>query len=855
MSIHRPSVLTTGLIAMTLLSSHAPGFTLVHDGKPAATIVVSRQTEFDRYKVERPRWIEQQLREDMPDLDDAAFKRALSEAMKPFNAEVKATGDEELLAAEELQQIVKRISGAELPIVRVDGSEIPNGPVILLGSELARQAGLGDRLEPLHRDGFLCAAGDDRLVLSGRRARGTLYAVYHLLESLGCRWVMPGPFGEIYPQQATLTTRIDEVQNPSHDERYWWCTYGQAADYPRWTLRNKGNFVRAMGDPVIGQGHYLGRPLQWGATQEKYRVKLPRPVRKKVDGPDGQPQWVWEEQETWTLPDEYYALIQGKLNFHTANFSNPKVWDLYAEHYIDLLNRNPAMRYASMSAEDGLVLDERLDSQRLRSHEYDLPMGAPSATDPLWFFLNRIINRVEKVHPDRRFGVLVYSNNMAPPRIESVHPKMALIFAPLGICPLHHVRDEKCKTNRLYHQWLEDWMLQARTAGADTYYYDYEPLGFCWNMAMICPRWGIIGRNYPYFHDLGLDGHTTQGHDDWASSGLNNYLMIRLYWDVKQDYRAVIADYCRARFGAAAPAMQRYYQALEDRMAQVPDLYSNENWGNHLVLTPEVRRRSREILAEATAAADTETARAHVRTMVDVQASTDAMCDAVELANATGDFAGAARTMETVFAVRDRLNRLYPNFMQSRRLDETQKVEYLTGGIYQQFLAFDKRIKSASASLVLPRQWKGMVDTRQHAAMRGLHKPGADVAGLDDLDVTIHPDVQYGTQREVAAFFYRTTVAVPQEFAGRPRITLYFPALIARTLQIWINGRPVEFDLGEYRDTVWRGPERFWISYNHEQEFDVTPYIEPGKDNVIAMRVFKSFDIGGPYRRIFLLGQ
>jgi hypothetical protein len=90
-------------------------------------------------------------------------------------------------------------------------------------------------------------------------------------------------------------------------------------------------------------------------------------------------------------------------------------------------------------------------------------------------------------------------------------------------------------------------------------------MGFCWNIGMICPRWGIIGKNYPYFHKLGLTGHTTQGHDD----------VQRLYWNVRQPYKEIIADYCQARFGKAGPAMIEYYDRLEKAVDDAPDLYSN----------------------------------------------------------------------------------------------------------------------------------------------------------------------------------------------------------------------------------------------------------------------------------------
>jgi len=857
-------VTAVALLAGGATESPAAPLTLVKDGKPAASIVLPAVTQTDRYVAEKTPEIEAWLKRTHGELDDAAFAAELAKHLQTLQKEVKRVGDDEELAAQELQSIIERISGAKLPIVRVEAIGIPETPSILLGCGLARAARLGNRLDGLQKDGIVCTVRDNALILSGRRPRGTLYAVYDFLESLGCRWVMPGPFGELYPEMKTISTSIDKVQNPSHRERYWWCTYGHAEGYPQWTLRTKGNFVRALGDARVAQGHALSGPLRWGANQERYRVKVVR---------DG--------EETWTLPDDFYAQVNGKPHHAVPNMSNPRVWDMYADRYTGQFGASPFLRYVSISAEDGLTLDEHAWTRKLNSNEFDHFIGAPSATDRMWYFHNRVIDKVTAVHPDAKFGVLVYSNNMSPPRVERVHPNMALVFAPLGISPLHHVRDPKSKTNRSYREWFEDWMIMAEAAGAEAYYYDYEPMGYCWNMAMICPRWAIIGKNYPWFHQLGLDGHTTQGYDDWASCGLNNYLMQRLYWNVGQDYQDVIADYAKARFGAAAPAMVEYYDTLEKRMDEIPDLYSNEVWDNHLILTPAVRKQCRAILKKAAKLAGADRAKAHVQTMVDLQRSTDAMCDAIELAREKGDFGKAAEMMEVCFAVRDKLKELYPNFMNSARLDDKRKAQFMTGGIYNQYLGFDKKIKAARARLLLPRYWKGMLDTRNHAAALGYPKPDVSVKHLDELDVTVCPDVKYQTQREPAAFFYRTDVKVPRSFAGK-KVTFYFPSVIAKGLQIWIDGKPVQFEYNvkyedgdmqvwtgrkldkdgaevepdtTYRDTIWRGPDYFWQNYNHEQEFDITSLVKPGKKQTIAFRVFKSFDFGGPYRRVLLLAN
>ena len=731
--------------------------------------------------------------------------------------EASRVGDEEKLAAAELADYLEKVAGVRPAVT--NAANLPPAPSVCLGSEFARAAGLQKELDALEPDGFLVAVKDGRLHLAGRRARGTLYAVYDFLESLGCRWFMPGKDGEFVPHLDGVVAEGVRTENPSHRVRYWWCTYGHGAEYPRWTLRNKGNFVRALGDPEIAQGHHLGAGI--AAAQG--------------------------------LSEDCYALKDGKPNGTIPNMSNPKVWEVYADFYKRELKANAFGDYASISAEDALTNDERAESRLLDSNEFDPFMGSLSATDRLWFFHSRYLDKVLEELPGRKFGVLVYSNNLTPPRIVTVHPAMALVLAPLGISPLFPVGDARSRDNVAYKSWLESWMGQAGAAGAEIYYYDYEPLGFSWNKTMICPRWPIIGRNYRYFRALGLTGHTAQGWDDWGSCALDHWMMVRLYWNAEQDWKDVVADYCRRRFLEAGEAMRAYYAVYERRMEEIPELCGNEIWGNHLVLAPEVRAAARKALEAAEKAATGGFAKRQVAIARELQDSTDAFCDGIEHARETGDFAAAAKFFEKSFEIVERSHARYSHAM-SPRAGKAGDIVYEPGGWHAKYLAWDAHIKSAPASLLLPRMWKTCLDTDNLATTRDrLQLPESDVSRLDDWDITVVPDVKYQTQHEVAAFFMRADFDVPGSFPAKGA-RLFFPSLIARALQIWVDGVPVEFDHGTYRDTVWRGPSYFWYDYDHRREFDLGDLVRPGRKNTIALRIFKSFDHAGSYDRVFLIG-
>ena len=837
---------------------------LVKDGQATATIVLPAETEWDRYAAAAPETIDALARRRFPNASPDKLENVKERLPKLVEKEAQRVGDEEALAVEELVAFIQRISGAELPVVRVAvGEKLPAGTLVLLGAELAGNEGHGKDLDALSPDGYLLRSRSDRLVVSGRRARGTLYGVYALLESLGCRWFMPGPFGEIIPESATIQVAVDETGNPSHQQRYWWCTWGPGEHFNRWMLRNKGNAVRALGDPRVSQSHASQRPLQYGARTERGTnvIKQVSQWKKDENGAilrdkHGSPrERIMVEKEVRQLPDEYYAMQGGKPNLHFANMANPKVWDLCTEYYRDVFfYDHPLDDYVSISAADGIVIDDRKASRSLDSNEYDWTLGAASATDRLWFFHRRYITEVVKEHPDRKFGVLVYANNMTPPRVETVHPAMALVFAPLGICPLHHVRDEKCKTNRAYHQWFKAWMAQAEAVGAETHYYDYLPIGFQWCNFIISPQWQIVGRNYPWFHDLGLDGHTTQGFDDSGAMGLTAWVAVRLYWDAGQDYNDLVEEYCRIRFGeAAAAAMHEYYRVFERRMDEIPDICSNEIWGNHIAIDAETRATARGALAKAAKLIEGDAAKRQFDAVADFQRGMDAWCDGIDHARETGDFAAAQKVMEPAFEIAEKLNGLYTHFVHPKRIKKDSIRRYQPGGWYNKYAVWAAIVGESKASLCLPRHMKVALDTDNVSWAKGWHLPDVSVDQLEEWDVTVVPDVKYGTQREPAGFFYRTDVKVPKSFRDHDRIVLFFPCLIARALRVWINGEPLSFDNGEFEDETWRGPSYFWMNYNHSHEFDVTRLIDPGKKNTIAFRVFKSYDHGGTYDRVFLL--
>ena len=89
-------------------------------------------------------------------------------------------------AAAELAHFLSRITGATY---EVTFQAPPDQACLFVGKQAARFASDEISTHGLGKDGFLIRSMERSLVLTGDTGRGTLYAVYSLLEDhLGCRW-------------------------------------------------------------------------------------------------------------------------------------------------------------------------------------------------------------------------------------------------------------------------------------------------------------------------------------------------------------------------------------------------------------------------------------------------------------------------------------------------------------------------------------------------------------------------------------------------------------------------------------------------------------------------------------------
>ena len=434
----------------------------------------------------------------------------------------EASADEKL-AATELQDYLRKMSGAQVPIGALPlGSE--GGDVLVrvgVFGSVAVHAFAGERPPA---DGFALETVGRTLYVVGGDERGTLYGAYELLERLGVRWFMPAELGEDVPE--TRTVPLPELalrQGPAfrHVSGLIWAG-GPGAK--AWELRVKGR---------VGPNDRFGH--NWSAV-------LPH-----------------NPQNVERYP-ELFAEVGGKRGSSPQLCSaHPEVVRLSVEAARRFFDANPSVPLFSLSPNDGHGFCE--DS---RCRAVDALYGVTDSTlsDRFVHYGNEVLAELEKTHPGKRIGILAYVTHTNPPLRARPHKDYATLIThmPWDFCHAHAIDDPACPTNPRFAAYVRGWSAVASHVGVYDYYGHF----------FVFTPWPIvhsIRRDIPFLHSLGIERFTSETQQNWANQGLNFYVAAKLLWNPSTDVDALLREYHQRFYGRAALPMRRYWERWEAAMA------------------------------------------------------------------------------------------------------------------------------------------------------------------------------------------------------------------------------------------------------------------------------------------------
>jgi len=422
-------------------------------------------------------------------------------------------------AAQVLQQLIRDISGATLPVLQEDAYR--GKAAILIGACRDTKKGL---LAQAKEDGFIIAQDGANLCIGGNKGHTPEYAVYHFAEQyLQCRKYDAG--APVLPKQASiiLKTLEDKVYRPAFEYRESYYPQSLEAQYLNW--------------------HGLQRFEDlWGLWGHSYFKLVP-------------------PQTYFATHPEYYAMVNGSRRPTQLCLSNPAVLQLTITKLKALMADNPDAMYWSVSPND-----EGGYCTCPQCSKVDAEEGSPAGS------VIRFVNKVAQAFPKQKITTLAYGYTAhAPAQTKpagNVYIFVSSIDAyrekPLEVVPSaagfrNDLKGWAAITNNIF---VWDYCTQF------TNYLSPFPV-----LQNLQPDYKFLAKNH-------VRGIFEQGSGETYAdmAALNSYIQAHLLWDIDADVAALTQDFCNGYYGKAGPFVLQYLDKRRQQMEQSGrhlDIYGN----------------------------------------------------------------------------------------------------------------------------------------------------------------------------------------------------------------------------------------------------------------------------------------
>ncbi len=426
---------------------------------------------------------------------------------------------EEMAAGKLLQDWVKRMSGAELPIV----DQPVAGRVSIYVGKPALDAGLKlSDIESRSNEGLRVKCDGKNVFIAGQSSSATMRAVGRFLEEeFGCRWFADTEWGRVYPDLKTLKVRQGEFkETPGFISRRIWGPEG-AFQNQQWKLWNGEG---GTGIPMNHSWSFLGK-------------------QDFKDHPD------------WFRMDESGKRIDGPW----YNLGNPEVRKKFIEW--GLKTSQQGKKSISLSPPDDHREDFSPEAKKYDNLDIiDISSGRVSMTDRFLGMANEVAATLYKLNPAILCGFYAYSDYTMPPtkpELAKLSPALCVWIAPIRYSRYHPIGHPNSSSIQELKRVIDGWSERATSMGLRTYNY---------NLAEVMTPYSKIStwaHDLPYLFKRGFIGASLESFNDWEIYAPHLYLSIRLSYDPRLDPWEIMADYWDKAYGPAAAAMEKYWMEVD----------------------------------------------------------------------------------------------------------------------------------------------------------------------------------------------------------------------------------------------------------------------------------------------------
>ncbi|NLN02448.1 MAG: DUF4838 domain-containing protein [Lentisphaerae bacterium] len=436
-------------------------------------------------------------------------------------------------AAEDLRFWIKKITGADLPVLIAPSAE--KNVKIFLGASYARER-FPDDIKLLTsggaHDGFAVRVSDGNLYIFGAAPAGTLFGVHRFVENnTDIIWAYSDdPAGTVYTDRPTLDiVWADTVSKPVFIQRGG----GGSAQWKRANGRNFMGGQREHGQFHVNGGHYLcPQYYDWSEGLNQFNPVVDRS----------------KSMERATKWSEYRTL---------ACLAHPEFRRRAMEVVPGVRHLRYRMNFSRqclMGVDDNYVVCEcDLCTAPIKTVDGQLitPDTHYAEYYSAWFYqyLNNLDAEIQKVWPGFITSTFAYFFAAPYPPIE-----VSRNIAPMICTYVRKSQEEPIFSPANRHWWkiYNDWMAH----NPNTMLYDYYALG-------LSIRGGVaevVKFDLQAQRDIGFLRNYSEGwaFNEYLGGADEQWCLNRLQWDPDQDVEQLHRRFTRRTYREAAPCIEKF---------------------------------------------------------------------------------------------------------------------------------------------------------------------------------------------------------------------------------------------------------------------------------------------------------
>ncbi|MCF6297017.1 MAG: DUF4838 domain-containing protein [Flavobacteriaceae bacterium] len=440
-------------------------------------------------------------------------------------------------AASELQSYLKKMTGVALQIKKLSETNDKIKSIHLIHK----------KNNEINWDGYSIVINQQAIVLSAVESRGLLFAVYALLEDVGCSFFYLGKNEEIVPQKDKIVfQQSSEIFNPQLEHRGI-APYGLqesslelGRDFIDWMAKNKFNYILVSEDrpsDVVGSAH--------GSIWKEVDKELLPELQKRgfICEMSEHCTHIFFPHTLFEKHPDWYALNDGKRKLGQMCYANIDAVEYYSSAVAD---------YAAVHPEFKVIGTWPLDGGGYCECE--------GCKNPQTIFnaAKRVAEKVKKVRPDMIVQHLAYKLQTWQPPVEDIPDNMSILW---------------CPNNGEMDDLASEWIRKASNAGG-VYQFEYYMGDNYRSRANVWLRPEFSANIARHAQDIGFKGIVSLflPMENWWRSCFNNWFFSKACWDQNFDINEGLHEYTQKYYGEQANEVKNIFQTIFSELHPEPYL-------------------------------------------------------------------------------------------------------------------------------------------------------------------------------------------------------------------------------------------------------------------------------------------